>query len=64
MQTVFEEDDKVFASICAGASGYVLKNTPPVRLLEAIKEVHEGGAALLPAPHERVDATSAGFRED
>jgi DNA-binding NarL/FixJ family response regulator len=54
MQTVFEEDDKVFASICAGASGYVLKNTPPVRLLEAISEVHEGGAAFTPSIARKV----------
>jgi len=54
MQTVFEEDDKVFASICAGASGYVLKNTPPVRLLEAIREVYEGGAAFTPSIARKV----------
>jgi DNA-binding NarL/FixJ family response regulator len=54
MQTVFEEDDKVFASICAGASGYVLKNTAPIRLLEAIKEVHEGGAAFTPSIARKV----------
>lgn len=54
MQTVFEEDDKVFASICAGASGYVLKNTTPVRLLEAIKEVYEGGAAFTPSIARKV----------
>ena len=54
MQTVFEEDDKVFASICAGASGYVLKNTTPVRLLEAIKEVHEGGSAFTPSIARKV----------
>jgi DNA-binding NarL/FixJ family response regulator len=54
MQTVFEEDDKVFASICSGASGYVLKNTTPVRLLEAVKEVHEGGAAFTPSIARKV----------
>lgn len=54
MQTVFDEDDKIFASICAGASGYILKNTPPNRLIEAIKEVHEGGAAFTPAIAKRV----------
>ncbi len=54
MQTVFDEDDKIFASICAGASGYILKNTPPTRLLEAIQEVYEGGAAFTPAIAKRV----------
>jgi DNA-binding NarL/FixJ family response regulator len=44
MQTVFEEDDKVFASLCAGASGYILKNTPGEKVLQAIREVANGGA--------------------
>ncbi len=39
IQTVFDEDDKVFASLCAGASGYILKNTTPERMLQAIREV-------------------------
>jgi DNA-binding NarL/FixJ family response regulator len=46
MQTVFEDEDKIFAAICAGASGYILKKTPPSALLEAIREVHTGGAPL------------------
>jgi DNA-binding NarL/FixJ family response regulator len=49
MQTVFDEEDKVFASLCAGASGYVLKNTPPDRMLQAIREVAEGGVFFTPA---------------
>src|SRR5215470_5998341 len=44
MLTVYAEQDKVFESICNGASGYLLKETPPSRLLEAIKEAHQGGA--------------------
>ena len=36
MQTIFEENEKIFQSICAGASGYILKNTSPSRILEAI----------------------------
>jgi DNA-binding NarL/FixJ family response regulator len=54
MQTVFEEDDKIFASICAGASGYLLKKTPPVKILEAIKETAEGGAPMTPSVAARV----------
>ncbi len=54
MQTVFDQDDKIFASIQAGASGYVLKNTPPGRLLEAIKEVMDGGAAFTPAIAKKI----------
>lgn len=46
MLTVYEEDDKVFKSILAGATGYILKRTPPAELLEAIKELHEGGSPM------------------
>ena len=49
MQTVFEDEAKVFAAICAGANGYILKNTPPVKFLEAIKEVAEGGSPMTPS---------------
>lgn len=49
MQTVFDEDDKVFASLCAGASGYILKNTTPERMLQAIREVAAGGVFFTPA---------------
>jgi DNA-binding NarL/FixJ family response regulator len=49
MQTIFEENEKIFQSICAGASGYILKNTSPSRILEAIKETYEGGAPMSPS---------------
>jgi DNA-binding NarL/FixJ family response regulator len=48
MLTVFAERARVFESICNGACGYMLKQTPPVRLLEAIREAHEGGAPMSP----------------
>ncbi|MEZ4777722.1 MAG: response regulator transcription factor [Bacteroidia bacterium] len=48
MLTVFEDEDRIFQALCAGANGYLLKNTPPGRLLEAIREVHEGGAPMSP----------------
>jgi len=54
MQTVVEDDDKIFASICNGASGYLLKNTTPARLLQAIIEVYEGGAPMTPATAQKV----------
>lgn len=54
MQTVVEDDDKIFASICNGASGYLLKNTTPARLLQAITEVYEGGAPMTPAIAQKV----------
>lgn len=68
MLTVYDEQDKVFESICNGATGYLLKKTPPARLLEYIREVCEGGAPMSPeiarkvirlfhrtAPAERID---------
>jgi len=49
MQTVFEENDKIFAAICAGASGYMLKKTPPQKMIEAIRETFNGGAPMTPS---------------
>ena len=46
MLTVYRDDERIFRSICAGASGYILKKDPPSRILDAIKEVHEGGAPM------------------
>src|ERR1051326_8346517 len=48
MLTVYDEQDKVFESICNGACGYLLKKTPPAKLLDAIREAHEGGAPMSP----------------
>src|SRR5438128_6287822 len=48
MLTVYAEQDKVFESICNGACGYLLKKTPPAKLLDAIREAHEGGAPMSP----------------
>ena len=46
MLTIYEESDKVFDALCAGACGYLVKKTPPSRLLEAIKEVNDGGSPM------------------
>ena len=46
MQTVFEDDDRVFDSICAGASGYILKNHLNTKLIDAIKELQFGGSPM------------------
>jgi DNA-binding NarL/FixJ family response regulator len=54
MQTIFEDDEKIFQSILAGASGYILKNTTPSRLLEFIRETYEGGAPMSPSVAVRV----------
>ena len=48
MQTVFDDEDKIFASICAGADGYILKTAQPQDLLKAIAEVLKGGAPMTP----------------
>lgn len=54
IQTVFDDDDKIFNSICAGASGYILKSTSPARLVEAIHEVYNGGSPMSPHIANRV----------
>lgn len=48
METIFEEDEKIFQSICNGAQGYILKNMPPEEILNAIREIYEGGAPMSP----------------
>ena len=54
MQTVFEDEDKVFAAICAGASGYILKGSAPSDILEAIAEVYTGGSPMTPSIARKV----------
>jgi DNA-binding NarL/FixJ family response regulator len=54
MQTVFEDDDRVFDSICAGASGYILKNHLNTKLVDAIKELQFGGSPMRPAIARKV----------
>ena len=46
MCTVYEEDEKIFEALAAGANGYILKKTTPSKMLEAIKELNEGGAPM------------------
>lgn len=46
MCTVYDDDEKIFEALRAGASGYVMKKTTPAKMLEAIKELHEGGAPM------------------
>ncbi|HSI77544.1 MAG TPA: response regulator transcription factor [Lunatimonas sp.] len=54
MYTQFEDDDRLFRSLCAGADGYVLKKTTPLKLFEAIAEVHKGGVPMSPAIAQKV----------
>ena len=44
--TVYDDDEKIFDAILSGASGYLLKKTPPARILEAISEICDGGASM------------------
>ena len=54
MQTVFEDDDRVFDSICAGASGYILKNFLNTKLVDAIRELQYGGSPMSPSVARKV----------
>src|SRR5205085_5187822 len=51
---LFDDDRRIFTSICNGASGYVLKKTPPARLLEALRAARDGGAPMSPEIARRV----------
>jgi DNA-binding NarL/FixJ family response regulator len=48
MLTALDDEDRVFEALCNGATGYLLKRTPPARLLEAIREARDGGAPMSP----------------
>jgi len=48
MLTVFDTNEKIFDALCAGASGYLLKKTPPSKIVEAINDVYTGGTPLTP----------------
>lgn len=54
MQTAFDDSDKIFTSIKNGASGYILKNDKPQRILQAIEEVYQGGASMNPTIAQKV----------
>jgi len=54
MQTIFEDNEKIFQSILAGASGYILKSTSPSRILDFIKETYDGGAPMSPSVATKV----------
>ncbi|GAB3920788.1 response regulator transcription factor [Mucilaginibacter myungsuensis] len=54
IQTVFNDNDKIFKALCAGASGYILKADSPLKLLQALEEVHKGGASMSSAIAQKV----------
>jgi DNA-binding NarL/FixJ family response regulator len=54
MLTVYEDDERIFKALCAGASGYLLKKTIPVRLLDYLKDAISGGSPISPEVARRV----------
>ena len=52
--TVYDDDDRIFRALCAGASGYLLKNTSPSRLLECLREAVGGGSPMSPEVARKV----------
>ena len=54
MQTVYDDDERIFDALCAGACGYLLKKTQPARLLESLQEAVSGGAPMSPEVARRV----------
>jgi DNA-binding NarL/FixJ family response regulator len=49
IQTIFDDNERIFQAICAGASGYILKNTSPSRILQCLIETYNGGAPISPS---------------
>lgn len=62
MITVYDDDERIFDALCAGASGYLLKHTPPLKLLESLKEAVSGGAPMSPEVAARVIRIFREFR--
>src|SRR5262245_480510 len=54
VQTVYDDDERIFDALCAGASGYLLKKTPPARLIESLREAVAGGAPMSPEVARRL----------
>ncbi len=54
MFTVFDDDDRIFQSICNGADGYILKNTTPLKIVQALQELSEGNTPMSPFIAQRI----------
>ena len=63
MLTIYDDDERIFDALCAGASGYLLKNTQPARLLDSLQEAAAGGAPMSPEVARRVIAIFREFRQ-
>jgi DNA-binding NarL/FixJ family response regulator len=62
MLTIYNDDERIFGAMCAGACGYLLKRTPKARILECIQEVLDGGAPMSPDVARRVVELFRRFR--
>ena len=62
MLTVYEDDERIFNALCAGATGYLLKKTPPDRLIENIRDAMNGGSPMSPEVARKVVALFRTFR--
>lgn len=62
MLSVYDDDDRIFDALCAGACGYLLKKTPPARLIESLREAVGGGAPMSPEVARRVITLFRDFR--
>lgn len=54
MHTVFDDDNRIFDCICAGADGYLLKNTSPIKFIQSLQELMEGGRPMSPFVAQKV----------
>jgi DNA-binding NarL/FixJ family response regulator len=54
MQTIFEDEDRIFSSILAGASGYLTKDAPPLTIIEAVQDAYKGGAPMTPCIAKKI----------
>jgi DNA-binding NarL/FixJ family response regulator len=54
MHTMFDDDNRIFESICAGADGYILKKTSPTQLIQSLKDVMDGGSPMSPFVAKKV----------
>jgi DNA-binding NarL/FixJ family response regulator len=62
MLTVYDDDERIFDALCAGANGYLLKRTPPMRLLESLREAVDGGSPMSPEVASKVIRLFREFR--
>jgi DNA-binding NarL/FixJ family response regulator len=62
MLSVYDDNERIFDALCAGACGYLLKKTPPARLIESLKEASAGGAPMSPEIARKVVTLFRDFR--